>query len=273
MLKRIVIITASLLVIVGVIFGVKELNTYQSNQGGSMPNFTQAQIKAIHENINVVRNQLSPGESAFVFIKEMDNVKPPGSKYGGGLNRVNYPQPYSDINQWKQLTDQDFAHFKIPTLLPKGYSFTKGELKHFMGSIDLANQDKYYEMLKNKATTEKVNMAWQKVESTNAAPSSFDTPTLLYTNENKAQIEIMYSVLPKGVTLFTKSSGPVEKVKVAGFDGEYSVNKNDFISETGAMQAVRWKEEGSEATIQYTVTSPSLNITKDDLLLVATNMK
>jgi hypothetical protein len=210
-----------------------------------------------------------------VYIADLDKMKAPGTIQGQGLIRVNYPQPYTDINQWKEKTKKDFADFKTPASLPNGFTFKRGELKYIMEISDMANQDKYYEMLKKKAAAAKANMAWQKAESedTHSNEFIFDIPSLLYTHDNKEQIEIKYLVTPKSIKTTFRKVGPVEKVKVAGFDGEYTVNKHDFLSETGTMQDIQWKEVINEASIQYTVSSPSLTVTKDDLLLVANHLK
>jgi hypothetical protein len=131
MLKRIVMIALCLFVLAGLAYGV---NSLQSKQGNSLMTFdptldlTQSQVTEIHSTINEVQNQLTPGEAAFVFIAELDKIKLPGMDQGLGLARVNAPKPYTDLNQWKELTKENFTDFKTPTSLPSGYSFKSGTL-------------------------------------------------------------------------------------------------------------------------------------------------
>jgi hypothetical protein len=272
MFKRILIIAACLLALAGLIYGV---NLLQSNQGNGvkMPDFTQAQMKEIHSAITEVQSQLSPGEAAFVYITELDKIKLPGIDQGLGLARVNAPKPYTDLIQWKELTKENFTDFKTPTKLPNGYSFKSGALEYSMGNIDPANTKKYYTMLKSKAEAAKQNMAWKKAELEDTVKNIniIDMPTLTYTNNNQDQIDIAYLILPLSVKVDRKVNS-TEKVQVAGFNGYYSVNKHNYLSKTGTMQDIQWTEQHG-TTIQYTVSSPSLNVTKQDLLLVANNLK
>jgi hypothetical protein len=273
MFKRILIIAVCLFVLAGLAYGVNSLQTSQGNVSKSFE-LTQAQTKEIHSAITAVHNQLSPGEAAFVYIAELDKIKPPGSDHGLGLNRVNAPKPYTDLNQWKELTKKSFAEFKTPTSLPKGYTFKSGALEYLMGNIDPSNTKKYYTMLKNKASDAKETMAWQKAESKDTVKNIniIDVPTLNYSNNNQDQIDIAYMILPSSVKVDRKDNS-TEKVQVAGFTGYYSVNKHNYLSETGTTQDIHWTEQKQGTTIQYTVSSPSLSVTKADLLLVADNLK
>jgi hypothetical protein len=193
---------------------------------------------------------------------------------GLGLARVNAQKPYTDLNQWKELTKENFTDFKTPTILPSGYSFKSGALEYSLGNLDPANTTKYYTMLKNKAAAAKATMAWQKAESADTIKNinSIDTPTLTYTNSNQDQIEIAYMILPLSGKVVSKVNS-TEKVQVSGFEGNYSINKHNYLSETGTMQDIQWTEQLHGTTIQYTVSSPSLSVTKEDLLLVANNLK
>jgi hypothetical protein len=273
MFKRIVIIAACLFALAGLAYGV---NSFQTNNGkvSKTVDLTQAQIKEIHNAITKVHNQLSPGESAFVYIAELDKIKLPGSDHGLGLTRVNDPKKFTDLNKWKELTKQDFADFKTPTSLPNGFTFKSGALEYLLGNIDLANTTKYYTMLKNKASEAKETIAWQKAESEDTVKNIniIDVPTLSYSNNNQDQIDITYLILSSSVKVDRKVNS-AEKVQVAGFDGYYSVNKHNYLSETGTTQDIQWTEQKNGTTIQYTVSSPSLSVTKEDLLLVANNLK
>jgi hypothetical protein len=64
-----------------------------------------------------------------------------------------------------------------------------------------------------------------------------------------------------------------EKIQISSFQGTYSINNHNYLSETGTMRDIQWMESIDGKTIQYVVSTPSTNVTKDDLFLVANNMK
>src|SRR5690348_8390079 len=114
MFKRIVMIALCLFVLAGLAYGVNSLQSKQGNSSKTLE-LTQLQIKEVHSAIKEVRNQLIPGEAAFVYLAEMDKIKLKGMDQGLGLNKVNAPKPYTDIEQWKELTKMNFVEFKTPT--------------------------------------------------------------------------------------------------------------------------------------------------------------
>ncbi|QGQ99081.1 hypothetical protein EHS13_31490 [Paenibacillus psychroresistens] len=273
MFKRIVIIALCLFVLAGIAYGVNSLQSKQGNSSKPLE-LTQLQIKEVHNAINEVRNQLSPDEAAFIYLAELDKIKLKGMDQGLGLARVNAPKPYTDLKMWKELTKENFVEFKTPTRLPNGYTFKSGALEYSMGNINPANSNKYYTMLKNKAVAAKSNMAWQKAESEDNDKNitNMDMPSLTYSNSNQDQIDIMYLILPLSVKVERKLNS-ADKVQVADIEGYYFVNKHNYLSETGTTQDIQWTEQQHGTTIQITVSSPSLNVTKEDLLLVANNLK
>jgi hypothetical protein len=276
--RRIAIFAICLIGCIVVFYAVKSLHTLQTNNSSPF-HFTHAQMQSIRGTINQVQNQLEPGESAFIFIDALDKTKLPGSDQGLGLIRVNHPQPYTDISQWKEQTNKAFAHFKIPTRLPEGFALNRGELEYPMGNIDAANQKKYYAMLKKKAAESKDNTAWQKAAADDKVSNQgfSEIPRLLYTNNNQAQIEVSYRVIPteeKNVKHIKRmDAATTEQLKVNSFEGDYTINNNNYLSETGTMRDIQWTEPNDGKTIQYTVSTPSSNVSKEDLLVVAANMK
>jgi phage-related protein len=261
-----------------VLYAAKLLHTLQVSDSGTL-HFNEAQMKKVRGTINQVQNQLTSGESAFVFIEELDKLKLPGSDQGLGLVRINHPQPYTDIQQWKEQTGKAFARFKIPTRLPEGFTFNRGELEYPMGILDAANNKKYYAMLKKIAAESKDNMAWQKaVAEDKVSNQDFsEVPRLLYTNRNNEQIEVSYMIIPaegKQVKhLRIKDAAALVKLKVDGFEGDYTINNHNYLSETGIMRDIQWTEPSEGKAIQYHVSTPSMNVSKEDLLVVAANMK
>jgi hypothetical protein len=248
----------------------------------SQLNFSQKQLDEIIGSRDEVKKQLSPGESAYVFIAELDKIKIPGVSdvLGMGLIKVSHPQPYLDMNQWKELTKTKFAEFIIPTALPDGFAFTRGEIAQTNYGTDMYDQEKYYKMLKDKAINDHGKMAWQKADSDDYIHhvTDLNTPRLIYTNRTHDQIEVTYTVKPLGVenmnfTGMMSDSSTAEKVNVVDLEGYYTIDNNNIFSDSGYMQDINWLEQVNGQTIIYHVSTPSKHVTKDDLLLVANHMQ
>lgn len=285
---RVVIIAACFLIFSGFAYAstlLYHLNLNNINIKASKDsqfNFSQKQLDEIIGSRNEVKKQLSPGESAFVFISEVDRIKIPGILDGPGMGliKVSNPQPYSDINQWKELTKKNFAEFKMPTALPAGFTFTSGEIEQTNGITDSYDDRKYYKILKDKALAANGKMAWQKADSEDYSRQVRDLnkPRLIYTNSYNDQIEVNYTVKPLGVTnmnitFMMGDSSTADKVRVADLEGYYTVNNQNVFSDTGYMQDINWLEQVNGQTIIYHVSTPSKHVTKEDLLLVANNLK
>jgi hypothetical protein len=242
-------------------------------------NFSQNQLDEIIGARNKVKTQLTPGELAFVFIPKLDKIKIPGILDGPGMGLISVtnPLPYPDINQWKEITKASLAGFKTPTTLPVGFTFTKGEIEKFYGIDDLFSM-KYYKMLKERAMVTEGKIAWQKAEMEDYSHNYIITPQLIYTNSNNDQIEVKYTVMPPGTTsmnikLLMGDSSTADKVGVSGLEGYYTVNNQYVFNDTGYMKDINWLEQVNGQTIIYHVSTSSKNVTKDDLLLVANNLK
>ncbi|NOU96394.1 hypothetical protein GC093_24720 [Paenibacillus sp. LMG 31456] len=283
----IAVIAASLLLFSGVAYASTLLYNLQANNisievaGEQKLQFSQAQLKEIRASIHEVRQQLSVGESAVVYINELDRVKLPGAQTGMGLTKVNQPKSYTDITQWKDVVKGNFEGIKIPVELPQGFTFSSGELESPIGMLDAASTAKYYKPLQQQAAAAKQSMAWQKAAAQDKlAPTDFitESPRLVYMNSSHDRIEISYSVMPASdknidVKIKTSPSSTADNVQVAGFDAAYTVNNNSFLSDTGVVQDINWLEQKDGRTVIYHVSSPSTNVSKEELLFVANHMR
>jgi hypothetical protein len=133
-------------------------------------------------------------------------------------------------------------------------------------------------MLKLKTMATSGKMAWQKAEAEDYASRGLITPQLIYTNPNKDQIEVNYTVKPPGIESMNfmglvGDSSTAEKVLIANLEGYYTVNNQYIFNNTGYLQDINWLEQVDGQTIIYHVSSPSKHVTKEDLLLVANNLK
>jgi hypothetical protein len=287
--SRIAIIAASLLLFSGVAYASAILYKLQTTNlsievtEGTELHFSDTQLKQIRESIHEARQQLAPGESAFVYIAELDRIKLPGAPSGLGLMKVNQPAPYPDMKIWLELlnTTGNFSGIKIPVELPHGFTFNHGELESPTGMLDAVDMAKYYKPLQQQAAEANQAMAWQKAQARDIGTKQdfiTESPRLIYVNSSQDQIEISYSVTPTAskntdVKIKTSPSTTSEKLQVAGYDAFYTLNSNSFLSDTGVVKDIHWLEQKDGRTIDYHVSSSSLNVSKEDLLLVANHMR
>ncbi|OXM84885.1 hypothetical protein [Paenibacillus rigui] len=279
---RVVVLAACLLLFSGIAYGSTVLYSLYSDRfsmevsNAAELRFTTGQLQEIYHSMQQVRDQLAPGQSAWVYISALDSIQLPNAPAGTGLIRVNHPISYTDLDQWKQLAEQSLGRVKLPAALPEGFQFNRGELESLTGPVSATEVKSYYEPLKKKAAEEGKPMAWQEV--TGSSPESAASPRLLFTNIRQEQIEISVTRLTEPersihVKLGMGEGSSTEKVQVAGKDAYYSVNANNFLSETGLYKDIQWLEAESGQTSIYHVSSPSREVTKEELVFVANQLK
>lgn len=226
----------------------------------------------IRTSFQEIRARLAPGESAVVYVSELEKRKLPA------LTKLTRPVGYTDLNEWAALAEKRGTTLKKPTVMPQGFVLNRGELEGPVGMVDAQSYFRYEALLKEKAAESKQTIAWQPVADTQQAPDSLKTPGLIYANPRHDQIEIRYQVIPApdkklDMKISTGTSTIGEKVAVNGKDGYYTVNDNTFLSETGLQRTVSWMEEqGSGTTIIYQVSTSSSKVGKNELLLVANGL-
>ncbi|MEC0212489.1 hypothetical protein P4H70_26515 [Paenibacillus ehimensis] len=275
---RAALIAACIFLFSGIAYASSLLYTMQTDKvrveltqqaAASLPASLSAELT---QSVRDIRSELASGESAYVYSAELEKRKLPA------LLKITAPAAYTDIEAWKTETKRRFAPFKAPTALPAGFAFVRGELEAPVGGIDAAAYEQYHSLLRKKALAGNRTIVWQKAPAASAAVSPMDMPGLVYANGEGEQIEVRYQVFPgddavTDIRTITGESTTAEKVSVSGKDGYYTLNRNHILSETGAMQSLVWLEAQDGSTILYQVTTPSLNVSQDDLLRIANSLQ
>lgn len=224
---------------------------------------TISQVQAI-KLTEGIRNQLAPGESAFVYIAELD--KQIGNVPSLGFCRVIHPHSFSDFDQWMEIIKEDFKDIKIPTALPKGFSFLKGENEGPMGGLTYENELKYYMALKERAIAENTNITWQKAVPEDKC-SIFKAPRFVYSNHSQEQIEVCFGLV-HGDRLIVMPNP--EKCQVANMEAYFSKTESP---EIGILKRIDGFEHKSGNTYSIHISTQSVHVTKEDLLFIADNLK
>lgn len=212
-----------------------------------------------------IRNQLAPGESAFVYIAELD--KQIGNVPSLGFYRVIHPHSFSDFDQWIEIIKDDFEDIKLLTAFPKGFSFLKGENEGPTGGLTYENELKYYMALKERAMAENANITWQKAVPEDKC-SIFKTPRFIYSNQSQEQIEISLGLV-HGDRYMSIMPNP-EKCQVANMEAYFSKIESP---EIGVLKRIDGFEHKNGKTYSIHISTQSVQVTKEDLLFIADNLK
>ncbi|MFE5323694.1 hypothetical protein ACFQ88_33915 [Paenibacillus sp. NPDC056579] len=277
---RIALIAACIFLFSGIAYASSLLYTMHSGKVSvevskdeqvQLPDKVNAEIRASFQDI---RNRLKPGESAIVYISELEKRNLPA------LTRVNRPIEYTELNPWAELIKaSEGVPLKMPTMMPQGFTFSYGELEAPVGLVDATSYSLYSKLLKDKASKSKQSIVWERDTRPQAASAGLKSPGLVYMNPKGDPIEIRYQVLESAdgkidMSLRTGSATTGEKVTVNGKDGYFTVNNSSFLSDTGTQSTVSWLEESSNGrTIIYQISAFSPNIGKEELLLAANGLK
>lgn len=276
-LARIAVVAACVFLFSGIAYASGLLYQLQGNSvrveltSSSAFNVKAEQATAIHSFLAETRQQLQPGESAYVYLPELEQakVKP--------FLKVVRPLAFTDIVQWnEQAAGKYGGRLQTPTAAPDGFHFTRGELQSPLGMIDPEVYPTLNKQIKKVDGKQAIVLPVSVTD--NSLRDALDSPGLVYTNEQQDQIEIRYQVMPEAmkkldVRMKTGESTTMEKISVKGsLEGYYTMNPNNVFSESGYMQDLNWIEQEGGRTVMYHIQSSSAKVTKADLLLVANHL-
>lgn len=233
------------------------------------------QAQALRERINQVRQQLASGESAVVYVPELNKLKLPP------LVKVNQPQGYANIEGWQKQLVGIAGAYKLPNKLPEGFAFTEGRTVLPIGAIDADTLRNNLETLKKQSKEGTAGISWKKLAADVTHTQSFgsqEIPNLIYQNAKGDQIQIYYQLIPdseKEKTVQAQITGieQVEKVSMNGKEAYYSVNNHAFLSPSNQSKALTWIGQDNGQIVLYSVLSESVSVSKQDLVFTAEHMK
>lgn len=220
-----------------------------------------------------IKEQLAPGETALVYLADLENEKHHLFRDIAGAVITN-PILIEDYDHALQLLQANFHTAKLPIIKSNEFHFLNAfpNYPQLTSGFDIQALKKLDELkLEAKRAGERV--VWHKLETyTPIIP----VVTLTYLNQ---QGEEVYVVLEKmddiktemRITLGAEAS--YEKLNVNGSQAYYINNPEHIFSKSGQYQEIAWIVQNETETLIYHVASDSLNISKDDLLFLAKNIQ
>lgn len=230
---------------------------------------SKTQLESIRQARNEVKAQLNPGESAVVYLTDLDNVK------SLPIIPVSQPEVNEDLDTWKTaLTDRHFDVLPPDSLLGT-YTFAGGmELSPFgafVGSeTDIAA---LLEELKAESEETEKNFIWRKTP----LPSSFPllTYTSVYRNSDQETLYLILQSAPDSkmkLQTVAPSSTKYEEMDLNGHSAHYFKNDSYVYTDSHFYQEISWMTEKEGQTIIYRLGSDSPAMTKEQLMEAAKSL-
>ncbi|WP_127592835.1 hypothetical protein [Paenibacillus lautus] len=230
---------------------------------------SKTQLESIRLARNEVKAQLNPGESAVVYLTDLDNVK------SLPFILVSQPEVNEDLDTWRKvLTDR---HFDVlpPASLLGTYRFAGGmELSPF-GFYVGSETDITALMEELKAESEETgkDFTWRKTP----VPTSFPllTYTSVYRNSDQETMYLVMETAPDSTVklqMVAPSSAKYEEMNLNGHTAHYFKKDSYIYTDSQFYQEISWMLEKEGQAIIYRLGSDSTAMTKEQLMEAARSL-
>ncbi|KOP68162.1 hypothetical protein AMS62_25100 [Bacillus sp. FJAT-18019] len=230
---------------------------------------SKAQLEGIRQARNEVKAQLNPGDSAVVYLTDLEDVT------SMPFFPVSQPEVNEDLNTWRTVLMDHHFDVVPPDSLLGTYRFAGGmELSPFgvfWGSeTDMAALQ---EDMKVESELSGKDMVWRITQ----APSSL--PMLSYTTTYRnSEQETLYLVMEAAldskvkVQLVTPSTTKYEKMDLNGYSAHYFKNDSYIYTDNNFYQEISWMTEREGRAIIYRIGTDSPSMTKEKLMEAAQSL-
>lgn len=224
----------------------------------------------VRNDIAMVKENLVPGEAALIYFADFENEAHPFFKEMPGMI-VSKPIKVHAYEQGLKMLDSLFHSYKKPKMKIDNYAFTNA----FAGfpldgglTSDMINR---LDKLKQEAKDTRKHVIWEKLDE---IPQILPAITLTYKNDKENKIYLTLKKINGNTKLETTidEDSSFEKLMVHNQKAYFIKNTDQFLSSTGEYEEILWIEQSGKETIIYSIASDSLEVTKEDLLMMANNM-
>lgn len=229
--------------------------------------------KEVRASLNGVKEQLSDGESAVVYLDALAREDHPLFQQYPVL-LVSKPIIYNSMEESIERLEQYTSHYKTPSQLPEHFSFIGGKMEHPLGGMMSPENDALIEELLDQAKRTSEAVIWK--ENKQQGVEFMHVFTFIYGNEEQAEIYISLQIIEDGGIAIEGTAGAdmnYATVNIGDVVGHYMENNSFFLSNTDHYKSITWLEQIDTQTIIYEISSESLRVTKEDLILIADGMK
>lgn len=232
-------------------------------------NYNPETASVIRAQLEQVKSQLSVGESAIVYSKEMGEIvlKSLQMPYA---EVVSNPQVYTDYVTWQDKLNSQLSEFKLPVVLEGDLLFEGGVEERPYGGLIMSEHFPIVDKLHEEVNQMGKDVAWQKFDQD---MEKFPVFTTLYRDGHQDVIKVSMEIIKQKMKFVGVVNGTQEKVTVNGQEALYSESDKFLYSETNEYQSLTWVETLEDKSVVYSVGSSGKQITKEKLVAIAESMK
>jgi hypothetical protein len=240
-----------------------------SNRTEQKLEFKQEDVAKIRGSLEQVKAQLSPGETAVVYLRDYD-LEVEGAPVVFGINNpVIIP-----LNAWKTALQQKGVVEKLPETLLGSYTLAEGmETSPFQANF---GSDAYTVLdgLKAEAKKSGSEMLWHTAD---ASDNIIATYTSVYHNAAAGDtIYLTWQIAGGDINpvIFQLSPPGVisEDVEIGGLTAHYLKNDQSLFGQSSLHQDVTWLSQTGDKSVVYHVQTDSLSMSKEQLVEAATSL-
>lgn len=227
---------------------------------------SKAQLESISQARNEIKAQLNPGESAIVYLTDLDNVK------SLPFIPVSQPDVNENLDSWRNLIASRNIADQIPDSLLGTYRFAGGmELSPF-GAYVGSERDIAALLEEFKAESEETgkDVIWRKTPVPTSLPLL--TYTTVYRNSDQETLYLSLETARDSKVKLQMTAPPsakYEEFDLNGHSAHYFKNDSHIYTDSHFYQEISWMFEHDGDAIIYRLGSDSPAITKEQLMKAA----
>lgn len=239
-----------------------------SNRTEQQLEFKQEDVAKIRGSLQQVKAQLSPGESAVVYLRDYD-LEVEGTPVVFGItNPLLIP-----LEAWKTALQQQGVQEKLPDTLLGSYNLAEGmETSPFQATL---GKDAYaiLDELKAEGKTSGSEMLWRKTGATDDIVATYtsvyrnaagDTLYLTWQIAGSDSNPVIFQLSPPGITS--------EDAQIGGITAHYLKNDQSLFGQSPVHQDVTWLSQTGDKAVAYHVQTDSVSMTKEQLVEAAKSL-
>lgn len=231
--------------------------------------FKQEDVTKIRGSLKQVKAQLSPGETAVVYLRDYD-LEVEGIPVVFGINNPEI----IPVDAWKTTLQQQGVLEKLPETLLGSYTLAEGmETSPFQANLGTEAYT-VLDQLKAEAKKSGSEMLWH---TTDASDDIIATYTSVYRNAAASDTlyltwqiaggdmnPVIFQLSPPGVVS--------EDVEMNGLTAHYLKNDQSLFGQSSLLQDVTWLSQTGDKSVAYHVQTDSLTMTKEQLVEAAKSL-
>lgn len=273
--RRVIGVALSLMLFTGFAYSTQQLLFSEHRDGffwevasDSRLKLSPEVIAGVREQLEEVRQQLPVGETAYVYLPELQELLP-----GEGMLSISNPELESNYASWKQNLQQlGGAVLEVPEQLPGGFEFNTGMNAYafYEGSI---SDFELIQSIKEEAEQSGDGLVWCLIGA--GQDPLFPNYTTTYVDASGKHIYITASPFSQeaiGIKTIIPESSNYENVTVNGETAHYIVNDQSIMSPTQLAKSVSWTHEEDGKTVMYAVITDSAQVSKEQLVAAAESL-